>query len=383
MRIVTRALATIAVPLLFATLLLAGCYLPPVDVDLAVALSSAEQMTHVHSFSLWPSTVQDLYREVEEVRFYPSLTIDPVPEENGPLGYLVVRKGEWVSLYYLELDAERRPFQSSGEAIPVDATAVEPFHVVHSLRAVGDEEKIALFRYRPDIDSFAVMAARNDDTGFFDSRRTADIASEPFLGGAAILTAGGGYAASFAPAGERLALLGRTAVPLESRTFGFEAGGDFADGSVVAQGTPPDVPLGFGRVVLAEIEGETRTVLNAPVDNQFRTFVFFEESLRIALDLGADYLPLPIAGRLETVLATGEILTRTRDRFVVSGPFGEVVGSFPAGNLRFVHEREIEVAGEVQWHAVFTLTYWGRIDGDELLFVRVYAVPSARLGSLR
>ncbi|TVR04065.1 MAG: hypothetical protein EA403_05595, partial [Spirochaetaceae bacterium] len=66
MKFVTRTFATVA-----SLLLLAGCYLPPVDVGLAVALSSAEQMTLAQSFSLQPNTVQDLHREAREVRFYP------------------------------------------------------------------------------------------------------------------------------------------------------------------------------------------------------------------------------------------------------------------------------------------------------------------------
>lgn len=376
MKFVTRTFTTFV-----ALLLLAGCYLPPVDVGLAVALSSAEQMTLAQSFSLWPNTVQDLYREAREVRFYPALTNSVVPAAGGPLGYFVVAKGDWVSLYYVQLDPLMQPFQGHSDSIQIDSSAVEPFHVVHSLRDVGGEEKIALFRYRPDAETYTVATARNDGTGFLDSRRTDDIATDVAPGLAPV--AGGSFAAGFSPAGPepRFAIVARGGLSLESISFGFNAGGDLISGGSLITGTPPAAPPGFGRVTLLALGvGQTRTIVNVPVDNQFRTYVLYEP----AASLGSEYLPLGIAGRLETVLATGEILTRTRDRFVVSGPFGETRGSFPAGDLRFVHEREIEISpGELEWHAVFTLTYWGRIDGDERLFVRVYVVPSARLGSLR
>ncbi|TVR04059.1 MAG: hypothetical protein EA403_05670 [Spirochaetaceae bacterium] len=321
--------------------------------------------------------MQDLHREAREVRFYPALTNSVVPTADGPLGYLVVRKGEWVTLYHLELDANMELLSGPPEwrrSMRIDRTAIEPFHVVHTLRDVGGEEKIAVFQYRPSLDSYALIATRNNEAGFVNSYDVDDVASSLLSGD--VMVAAGYFAARFAPAGLQFAALSRTAAPLESRPLGFNAGGNPEAGTAVAQGTPPDVPLGFGRVVLAEVTaGETRTVLNVPVDSQFRTFVLYEPTINPELE----YLPLGIAGRLETVLASGEILTRTRDRFVVSGPFGQTVGSFPAGDLRFVHERQID--GE--WHAVFTLTYWGRRDGDRLLFVRVYVVPSAELGSLR
>ena len=377
MKFVTGAFATVA-----TLLLLAACYLPPVDVGLAVALSSAEQMTLAQSFSLWPNTVQDLYREAREVRFYPALTNSVVPAAGGPLGYFVVVKGDWVSLYYVQLDPQFQTEVTFSRSLRIDTTTAEPFHVAHVFRSGTTEEMTALYRYRPDEDTYSVIAGRNSSTGAGEGYHTEDIAAA--LGGTPALVGIGSYAQRFLPAdNRRFAWIGDSGAVLQSHTFGVDLV-DFFPGLPRAQATPPPVPLGFGRVVLADIGGETRTIVNVPVDNQFRTFVLFEETLRLAFGLGDDYLPLPIAGRLETVLATEEILTRTRDRFVVSGRFGETVGSFPAGDLRFVHEREIEVApGDFQWHAVFTLTYWGRVDGDELLFVRVYVVPSAELGSLR
>ena len=370
-----------------ASAAIAACSAPPVDVALSVSLATAEQMTLRQSFGLRRDSLPNLDPHVRSIRYYPSLVASFELTEGRPLGYLVVDRGAHVAstpLVIRELDPVIVEEDEPGIEISNARDDVEPHHVVHSVRADG-QEKLLLYRYTPDRTDFGaralVLTGSAPDPVGFEAAYSESIAGDVFENDP--VPAVGAYAARWAPEeGERLAALVVSGTVLITEPFGIDADpSNGFTGSVagaVSQAEAPATALEYGRVVLAEDligfpEG-TFSYVNSPVSGRYRTFVNFSEA-------EPEYTELGLAGRLETVLASGELLTRSRDRWVISGLFGEAAGSFPAGRLQFVHERN-DISGSDDWHAVFTLTYWGQIDDEDYLFVRVYSERSDRLSGI-
>ncbi|GEM_PF-4874822 len=365
----------------------AACSAPPVDVELSVALASADQMTLQQSFALRRGSLHGLDPYVRSIRYYPSLIGSFTPVEQQPLGYFVVDGGSHVAatpVVVQELDPIRVGEGEPTIEISTAPETVEPYHVAHSVRANGGE-KLVLYRYRPDPADFGarvLVVTPIDPDPVFQGVYGESLSAEVFDNDP--VPAAGIYAASWTPAvpGERLAALVLSENTLDSRPFGPDPPDDFSTQPPVSEADAPSIEFEYGRVVLAEnltgFDDGTVTYANFPISGRYRTFVSFS-----AADPPADaqYTELGVAGRLETILASGELLTRTRDRWVISGPLGEPLGSFPAGKLQFVHERD-DIDNSGNWHAVFTLTYWGSVDNEDYVFVRVYSVRSNRLRGL-
>ncbi|TVQ35756.1 MAG: hypothetical protein EA384_15650 [Spirochaetaceae bacterium] len=372
--------------LLFSLLAAASCTLPPVDVDLSVSLASADQMTLRQSFALRRGSLGgSIEPYARAIYYYPSLVSAFDAAAGEPLGYFVIRSDGWVRGFSVTVDDDD-PLQLSRVDAELDlmihSVAADPFHVVHALRAAGDKEKLVLYRCRPGLRDFEAAALA---TGGSETIRSHSLTDEVV---GTPVAAAGAYAPAWPPVeDQRLAALSASSLSgttLFAERFGIEdpiedppAPERFSDSSdEVAQAEIPAVAPECGRVVLARVpvngDWVTRSYAGFADANRYRTYVAFSGE--------PEYVPLALTtGRVETVLANGDILTRTSDRWAVWSASGEPRGSFPAGRLHFAHERDLDGT----WQAVFTLTYWGLISDDEYLFVKVYTVPSARLRSIR
>ena len=357
---------------------LASCTLPPVDVDLSVALASADQMTLRHSFALRRDALDGIEPYARDIRYYPSLTSTLEAAAGSPLGYFVIEHEGWLNAFGVQVDGVSPLQLSESEAslgLRIQTGSADAYRVVHSRREAAGQEKLAIFRARPVDGDFSAGALA---TGFVDGVR-ADSLSDELFGGDPVVAAGS-YAAAWPPLPPDTGRL--AALTLVNNIVGIERVGlgpaAFGPVSNIWQADVPPAELAYGRVVLRHIDvlGVTLAYAGFADANRYRTFVSSDFDVP-----DAEYRELPISGRLETVLAGGEVLTRTRDSWAVWSASGEPRGSFAAGRLQFVHERN-DIDG-TEWHALFTLTYWGRVDDQDYLFVRVYSVASAELHRIK
>jgi hypothetical protein len=85
--------------------------------------------------------------------------------------------------------------------------------------------------------------------------------------------------------------------------------------------------------------------------------------------------------RVDAVLTSGQLLSFSDNSCTVYGPEGWRLYKFPMGALKFCYEG-ID-AGIPKLY--FSLAYWqyGRDEKADLLFVEVYAIPTANLRDLK
>ena len=337
-------------------------------------------MTLRQSFALRRNALPGIEPYAQDIRYYPSLTSTLAAAAGDQLGYFVIESKEWVNAFGVRIDG-LSPLQLSESGasfdLPIQTGSADAYHVVHARRQEGNEDKLAIFRARPEIQDFAAGALASDL-----GEVRADSLSDEFFGGDPVVAAGA-YAAAWPllplplpPDTGRLAALTLVNNTVGVERVGFTPAASFSHDGSIWQAELPPAEAAYGRVVLLynDVADVTRAYAGFADADRYRTFVSFDAP-------DAEYRELPISGRLETVLAGGEVLTRTRDKWAVWSASGEPRGSFAAGRLQFAHERN-DIDG-TEWHALFTLTYWGSVDDQDYLFVRVYSVASAELHRIK
>lgn len=333
-------------------------------------------MTLRQSFAVRRNALDGIESYARHIRYYPSLAGTLEAAAGSPLGYFVIEHEGWLNAFGVQVDGVS-PLQLSRSGaslgLPIQTGSADAYHVVHTRRQAAGHDKLAIFRARPADGDFSAAALASD----FANEARADSLSDELFGGDPLAAAGAYAAAWLPPETGRLAALTLVNNTLDAHRVGLTSASFSHGGTIWGAEVPPGEPA-YGRVVLLYNEdlGVTIAYAGFADANRYRTFA----SLYDPPD-AEEYRELPISGRLQTVLAGGEVLTRTRDKWAVWSASGEPRGSFAAGRLQFAHERN-DIDG-TDWHAVFTLTYWGRVDDQDYLFVRVYSVASARLHSIK
>ena len=89
-----------------------------------------------------------------------------------------------------------------------------------------------------------------------------------------------------------------------------------------------------------------------------------------------------VKGRIDAVLTTGKLLSFENGACTVYSAAGKKLYRFPLGGLRFCYERWDSAALEFKLY--FSLAYWkfADKDGQDELFLEVYALPTADLADL-
>lgn len=381
--------------LLTLLLLASGCSPPPVDIDASLALSAGSQMELVQSFSVRRNSVADLEPRSDEILFLPTL-LEAADSPRG-FGLFLRRDGRWLSGQFTDifeqvdvppglqpvgdrLDAYVTDDGPTGyrltQLVPIEGAGLM-VHIITTPR--GNEVELNMLfveevagggsqavrrhvweLYREilefsglslDADAFGVAAgtpshwsdADNDQqlVTLFDEAGTWIVADVPF-------------------SEDELNVFSAA-----RRSNLYDAPNPLPDFSAADQ----------GRGVVHPVPPDTENpvvIVSIPSAGQLRTF-------RLDAVAGsAVYEEIPLDKPIAAVLSSRMLLVRDGARYRLYDFDGVQHTRFTAGGLRFVHERP--VGG--RWYSYFSLSYWGRVNDDDRLFVRVYRHPTDRLNRL-
>jgi len=380
---------------LAAALILSGCSLPPVDMETSLALSATDRMEPVSAFAVNRHWGDELPARDGETVFYPALLDPPA------FGFILAEDdGAWVRVSFTGLDETQDPAMPQpvgeridfgfGRAAAVPYTAWQPVRKVRN--GAGEELFIVTAVRGEELEYRALHVDEAADPTFVNEYRVHDLYDH--LSGAFTDPDDPPVAVA---AGVTSPISDGPAIPTPAVVGLFDEGGrwrlvyaepeenedDDALGAPQPLDAPDrDAPLQIDSPAGGELHfvltGDDYTVfVSIPSESAFRTFRLRGATGETEV---APYEEIILSDRIAAVLSTGRLLVHTGDRYRIHDCDGRRRSQFTSGGLRFLYERRD--SDDNRWYSYFSHAYWGRVDGEDYLFVRAYRIRTDRLGTL-
>ena len=129
--------------------------------------------------------------------------------------------------------------------------------------------------------------------------------------------------------------------------------------------------------------GRNRSYLSYPSGSSYISYAWTWNHNATGVDASGFQQLAGIDGRIEAVLATGQLLAFGDGACTVYTPAGSKLYKFPLGGLKFCYEQWDPV--DSRFELYFSLAYWlwGREERSDQLYVKVYSIPTTSLSSLK